>query len=169
VRLSAGNDGHCWRVAAYVDELVRVLGLAPYQSAFFVDAARLHDIGAVDLPTEVLTQPNPLSEQDWTLVGTHVVRGAVRLAQLPETSPLTKVVLCHHERVDGSGYPGPLRRGKTTLETGMLEWSTFLLARNLSRGQETTAMSIQTPPFPGSGATFAIRSLLSIAPLSREA
>ena len=104
----AGNDGHCWRVAAYVAELVRVLGLAPYQSALFVDAARLHDIGAVDMPAEVLTKPNPLSEQDWSLIRTHVARGSERLRQLPETSPLCNVVLRHHERVDGTGYPDRL-------------------------------------------------------------
>jgi len=104
----AGNDGHCWRVATYVAALAHVLGLAPYQSALFADAARLHDLGAVDLPRDLLTKSDPLTEQEWALLRTHATRGADRLSLLPETRPLCAVVLHHHERVDGCGYPGRL-------------------------------------------------------------
>jgi HD-GYP domain-containing protein (c-di-GMP phosphodiesterase class II) len=101
----AGNDGHAWRVASYVAELVRLLGLEAHQSALIADAARLHDMGAVDLSSALLTKPGPLSEQEWALIRTHVTCGAQRLAALLETVPLSNLVLHHHERVDGAGYP----------------------------------------------------------------
>jgi HD-GYP domain-containing protein (c-di-GMP phosphodiesterase class II) len=104
----AGNDGHAWRVASYVAELVGLLGLEAYRSALIADAARLHDMGAIDLSSALLTKPGPLSEQEWVLIRSHVIRGAQRLADRLDTVPLCNVVLHHHERVDGAGYPDRL-------------------------------------------------------------
>jgi HD-GYP domain-containing protein (c-di-GMP phosphodiesterase class II) len=107
----AGNAGHSWRVATYAAELVRILGIDPYQAARIADAARVHDMGVVDLPEDVLTKPGPLDELERALVQSHVEHGAARLSLLPETGALCDIVLHHHERVDGRGYPDGLAGG----------------------------------------------------------
>ncbi len=69
----------------------------------------LHDIGKARIPGEVLGKPGPLSEEEWIVMRAHPEIGARLLAAVPELSGAVEIVRCHHERWDGTGYPGRLR------------------------------------------------------------
>lgn len=65
----------------------------------------LHDIGKLNVPDAVLTKPGPLDEEEWTLMRMHPESGVKILSQVPFLDRALEVVLHHHERWDGGGYP----------------------------------------------------------------
>jgi ribonuclease P protein subunit RPR2 len=69
----------------------------------------LHDIGKVAIPDSVLRKPEPLDGDEWALMRTHPEAGARMLDGVPFLARARDVVLCHHERWDGQGYPHNLR------------------------------------------------------------
>ena len=68
-------------------------------------AAEIHDIGRVAVPTEILTKPGSISPAELAIIQTHSRAGADILASIEFGAPVAEVVLWHHERLDGSGYP----------------------------------------------------------------
>jgi hypothetical protein len=73
-------------------------------------AALVHDVGLLAIPAEILVQPDPLDDAQRRLLESHVQIGADRVRQLlPDGDWLTDAVAGHHERLDGTGYPGGLR------------------------------------------------------------
>jgi HD-GYP domain-containing protein (c-di-GMP phosphodiesterase class II) len=89
--------------------LARKLGL-PEED---VDAVRLgaliHDVGRIAIPEQILRKAGPLSTPEWELVKQHPAIGAQLIANVPSLEPARPIVLAHHERYDGSGYPRRLR------------------------------------------------------------
>ncbi|MFD2167933.1 HD-GYP domain-containing protein [Thalassotalea euphylliae] len=72
--------------------------------------AFMHDIGKVFIPDDILNKPGPLTDKQQSIVRTHVALGAKILEDTPHISHITmKVILEHHERIDGSGYPRGLK------------------------------------------------------------
>jgi HD-GYP domain-containing protein (c-di-GMP phosphodiesterase class II) len=71
-------------------------------------AAWLHDIGKLTVSRSLLDKPGPLDAAEWAEVRTHPARAADYLRESPELRPLAPVVLHHHERYDGAGYPAGL-------------------------------------------------------------
>jgi len=69
----------------------------------------LHDIGKIGVPDAVLLKPGPLSEDEWQIMREHPRNGHLILQKLPFLSMAAKIVLCHEERFDGSGYPAALK------------------------------------------------------------
>lgn len=68
--------------------------------------AMLHDIGKVFIPSEIVTKPGKLSEQEWEAIRVHSAKGARALAGLPDVPPLAcTIALEHHAYLDGTGYP----------------------------------------------------------------
>lgn len=96
---------HQLRVASLVEEITRILGMGPWEAEGVVVAAKLHDIGLLGLPTEILNFPGRLSAAAFNLVKDHPRAGADVLAQADWPWPVSRMVLEHHEREDGSGYP----------------------------------------------------------------
>lgn len=70
--------------------------------------ALLHDIGKADIPLEILSKPGPLTEEERGVINTHPVRGLVQCQDVPLSQAAGLCILLHHERMDGSGYPGGL-------------------------------------------------------------
>jgi putative nucleotidyltransferase with HDIG domain len=70
--------------------------------------ALLHDIGKIVIPVEVLNKPGPLNSKEWDIVKTHPAKGLRICSELPLTQTTINCILFHHERMDGSGYPGGL-------------------------------------------------------------
>jgi putative nucleotidyltransferase with HDIG domain len=70
--------------------------------------ALLHDIGKIVIPPEVLNKPGPLNSKEWDIVKTHPAKGLRICSELPLTQTAINCILFHHERMDGSGYPGGL-------------------------------------------------------------
>ena len=73
-------------------------------------AARLHDVGKVAIPREVLEKEGPLDDSEWELIKEHTITGERILRTVPELAPVAKLVRHSHEHFDGSGYPDGLKR-----------------------------------------------------------
>lgn len=99
------NDDHSYRVASLSARLARVAGLDPHMGAM---AGFLHDVGKLAVPATVLHKPGPLTCSERALLRRHVAEGVSIIEVLwPEVPPeVLAAVAQHHERLDGTGYPG---------------------------------------------------------------
>jgi HD-GYP domain-containing protein (c-di-GMP phosphodiesterase class II) len=68
----------------------------------------VHDVGKIGIPAEILVKPAALSEDEYALVKTHAANGFAILRKIDFELPIAEIVLQHHERMDGSGYPAGL-------------------------------------------------------------
>jgi PAS domain S-box-containing protein/putative nucleotidyltransferase with HDIG domain len=99
---------HQVRVAALACAIGERLGFTDDQMLGLRTAAELHDIGKIGLPSEILNFPGPLSAPAVELIRTHPRVGHDMIETIPFTTPVARIVLEHHERIDGSGYPARL-------------------------------------------------------------
>ena len=108
-RLSEGRDpytaGHQRRVAKLAHQVARKLGIAEEECRGIHVAGLLHDIGKIHVPSEILNKPGSLTELEMGLIRTHPSGGYEILKTVAFPWPVAEVVLQHHERCDGSGYP----------------------------------------------------------------
>lgn len=97
--------GHQVRVSALATAIAQEMGF----DADRLDGMRLggmiHDIGKIYLPAEILSRPGRLTDVEFTLVKTHSEVGADIVAKVDFPWPVAQMILQHHERIDGSGYP----------------------------------------------------------------
>ncbi len=100
---------HSARVAAYTLRLGREVGLSEPELRALRHGAILHDVGKIAVPDAILRSARPLSTDDWDQMRRHPFAGWEILRRVPFLSGALDVVLCHHERWDGSGYPRGLR------------------------------------------------------------
>lgn len=105
----SGMPGHSRRVAALVAHTLPVLGARGKEAQLILDAARLHDIGKLGVPETTLVRRHRLTPVDRGLIRRHADRGAAYLRAQPGARPVAEIVLHHHERFDGDGYPGRLQ------------------------------------------------------------
>ncbi len=107
------TSGHAERVVSFSQRLGRKVGLSRLEIAALELGARLHDIGKIAVPDSILRKPAELDPEEWQ----KMPRGAamVRKLRLPEGAAL--VVAQHHERWDGTGYPGRLAGEEISLPT----------------------------------------------------
>jgi PAS domain S-box-containing protein/putative nucleotidyltransferase with HDIG domain len=101
--------GHQRRVAELCVAIAEYLGMPEEQKLGLETAALLHDVGKVSVPIEILACPNALSPVQIKLVEGHVQAGYEILRGMTGPSPVAQIVLQHHERLDGSGYPAGLK------------------------------------------------------------
>lgn len=87
----------------------RRLKLSHFALLSAYNAALLHDLGKIGLPPSVLLKPAALSVEEYALVKTHSAVGAKIVSQIPFNGPVAEIILQHHERRDGSGYPNQLK------------------------------------------------------------
>lgn len=99
---------HCQRVAGGATELARDAGLDEHQLCWFRVGALLHDIGKSRIPRAILEKRGRLTPDEMAIVRQHPVDGATMLAALPLPWDVRPMVLHHHERWDGTGYPDGL-------------------------------------------------------------
>jgi len=78
-------------------------------------AAVLHDIGKIGVPDEILNKPGPLTDEEWTVMKEHPVTGAEIVSPVKYLAPVAPIILAHHEKYDGSGYPHGLKRNEIPL------------------------------------------------------
>jgi diguanylate cyclase (GGDEF)-like protein/putative nucleotidyltransferase with HDIG domain len=107
---------HTATVGRWAAALAERLGLDSQTQLDCYWAGRLHDIGKIQVPDDVLRKPGPLDEDEWQLVRRHTVAGAELLRLLPDTDRIAAIVEQHHERVDGRGYPAGLIRSDIRIE-----------------------------------------------------
>lgn len=101
--------GHQERVSRLAAALAEGLGMSGEEREGVRVAGLVHDIGKIHVPSEILAKPDLLSEMEWGIVRDHCSVGHDILRDIPFPWPVARMVLEHHERLDGSGYPGGLR------------------------------------------------------------
>jgi diguanylate cyclase (GGDEF)-like protein/putative nucleotidyltransferase with HDIG domain len=101
--------GHSRAVSQYAVELARELGYSAEKVQTIRSAGLLHDIGKLNLPDSILTKRDPLTDAEWDMIRYHPELGTRILKYIPGLRDCMDVVLYHHERYDGNGYPSGLR------------------------------------------------------------
>jgi response regulator RpfG family c-di-GMP phosphodiesterase len=107
--------GHSRRVLWYSIKLARILGGLEDQLKNIAMGAWLHDIGKLAIPDRILLKPGALNDQERTVMQRHVVIGYDLIKGIPFLSKASELILAHHERWDGSGYPRGLRGEEISL------------------------------------------------------
>ena len=100
---------HSDRVKAYSELIARFLGLSESSISLITHAAHLHDIGKIGIHDNVLGKPGKLTDEEFEIIKQHPVIGAKILMQSNYTHEMVQIVLHHHERYDGRGYPEGLK------------------------------------------------------------
>lgn len=117
----AYTELHTRNVALRAVQVGEDLGLAPGRLRELAIGALMHDVGKLSVPDAILQKPAALSEDEYAVIKRHPESGAELVADLGGFSPLVRaLVLDHHERLDGSGYPRGLRAEELGLETRVL-------------------------------------------------
>jgi len=140
--------GHQARVARLAKEMGKRMGLEPGRLEGLETAAKLHDIGKIYVPAEFLTKPGILREAEMSLMKYHPEIGHQIIQDIPFTTPVADIILQHHERLDGSGYPESLKEEEILPE-----------AKILAVADVFEAMSSFRPYRPGLGPEAAMREL----------
>jgi putative nucleotidyltransferase with HDIG domain len=112
--------GHQKRVTALACAIAGEMGLSQSQTEGLRVAGHLHDIGTIAVPAQILTKPSLLTEVESMLMRTHVQTGYDILKTIDFPWPVAQIVLQHHERMDGSGYPQGLVGEAILLEARIL-------------------------------------------------
>ena len=100
---------HSAAVARYARALAEAHGCSRDEQDLVHTAGLLHDIGKFSFPDAILLAPAPLTEDDWKIVRRHPEEGARVVARMESYAPVAEVILGHHERWDGEGYPQKLK------------------------------------------------------------
>ena len=102
---------HQKRVAKLAAAIAGEMGLSENQTEVIRLAGGIHDLGKISVPANILSKPDRLSEIEYNLIKIHPEAGYNILKNIDIPSPIALIVLQHHERMDGSGYPGGLKDG----------------------------------------------------------
>jgi putative nucleotidyltransferase with HDIG domain len=105
---SSWTAGHSERVTDMALEIGAVLGLTPEKLDNLHRAALLHDIGKIGVPVAVLDKPENLDDEEYRMIKMHPLIGAKILEPIAAYKEVIPIVLQHHERYDGNGYPAGL-------------------------------------------------------------
>jgi len=114
------EEEHSYRVAEYLEKFGRVLKLENTQIEFLKAAGIFHDIGKVTIDYSIFEKEGPLTKEEKNKYRKHVENSYKILSQSSVFSYISDVVLSHHERIDGRGYPRGLKGDEISLEAKML-------------------------------------------------
>lgn len=112
--------GHQKRVARLTHAIAEEMGLSQARSERLRLAAMVHDIGKIHVPTEILMKPLNLSDPEFNIIEAHPQIGHDILYGIEYSRPIAKIVLQHHELLNGSGYPQGLSGDGIILEARIL-------------------------------------------------
>lgn len=102
------TDAHNYRVTLYAIRLAEASGMPPGEIADVIAGAFLHDVGKIGIPDAVLLKPGPLTPEEFQVMQKHPLLGERIVSQSAWLLRARTIVLHHHERYDGTGYPGRL-------------------------------------------------------------
>ncbi len=103
------TSGHSGRVADMAFDIAKCMGIkGDYLDTIHL-AAHLHDIGKIGIPEQILNKPGKLLPEEWAQIKKHPEIGYAILSKSKHLDKISKIVLHHHERWDGNGYPFGLK------------------------------------------------------------
>jgi diguanylate cyclase (GGDEF)-like protein/putative nucleotidyltransferase with HDIG domain len=111
---------HIRRVQVYAAGLARALGMPETEIQGVKTAALLHDIGKLAVPEHILSKPGPLTQEEFQKIRIHPQVGAEIISGVPFPYPVAPLILSHHERWDGKGYPAGLKGDEIPLGARIL-------------------------------------------------
>ena len=101
--------GHSQRVGEMSEGVARLLRLSDEMCNTIRVGGILHDLGKIAIPDSILLKPGKLTPEEYEIIKTHPTEGAQILAEHPEQKDVSEIVMHHHERWDGAGYPDGLK------------------------------------------------------------
>jgi len=135
------------RIQVYSEGLARALSMSEPEVQAVKTAALLHDVGNLAVPDHILSKPGRLTYEEYESLKKHPVVGANIISQVPFPCPVAPLVLSHHERWDGRGYPSGLRGDTIPLGARILsvvDCFTSMLTERPYRPSHTYAEAIAT-------------------------
>jgi putative methionine-R-sulfoxide reductase with GAF domain len=158
--------GHSQRVTEYTLLAGTFFSLTPEEMETLEYASMLHDIGKIAIDSHILNKPEPLAPSEWDMVRRHPAIGASLLGEIPFLEKAAELVLYHHERYDGQGYPGGLKGQDIPLGARLIAVANAYDTMNIDRSYRP-ALSIERSVkelISGSGNQFcpeAVKALIS--------
>jgi PAS domain S-box-containing protein/putative nucleotidyltransferase with HDIG domain len=140
--------GHQLRVANFACAIAKELNLTSDEIERIRIAGLLHDIGKINVPIEILSKPGKISEIEMNIIKLHPKFGYDILKEIDLPYPIAEIVLQHHERISGDGYPQKLPESKILFE-----------AKILGVADTVEAMSSHRPYRPAVGIKDAIKEV----------
>jgi PAS domain S-box-containing protein len=140
--------GHQQRVSDLARSIATEMGLSADRRDFIRTASSIHDIGKISIPSEILSKPTKLTDLEFSLIKTHSQSGYDILKDIDFPWPVADVVLQHHERMNGSGYPQGLKGDDILLE-----------ARIIAVADVVEAIGSHRPYRPSLGIDFALEEI----------
>src|SRR5262245_20733389 len=113
-------QSHIRRVQVYAAGLAKALGMTDNEIQGVKTAALLHDIGKLAVPEHILSKPGPLTQEEFQKIRIHPQVGAEIISGVPFPYPVAPLILSHHERWDGKGYPAGLKGEEVPLGARIL-------------------------------------------------
>jgi diguanylate cyclase (GGDEF)-like protein/putative nucleotidyltransferase with HDIG domain len=113
-------QSHIRRVQVYATGIARALGMSDNEIQGVKTAALLHDIGKLAVPEHILSKPGPLTQEEFQKIRIHPQVGAEIISGVPFPYPVAPLILSHHERWDGKGYPAGLKGDEIPLGARIL-------------------------------------------------
>jgi putative nucleotidyltransferase with HDIG domain len=112
--------GHQRRVSSLARAIAQEMGLPKDTIDTIRMAGSIHDIGKISVPVEILAKPGKITDIEMSIIKVHAQSGYDILKDVELPNPIAEIVLQHHERLDGSGYPQGLKGDQIFLETRIL-------------------------------------------------
>ncbi|MDD2421719.1 MAG: PAS domain S-box protein [Heliobacteriaceae bacterium] len=140
--------GHQKKVAELAGAIAKALNLPPDQVEQIYMASLLHDIGKITVPAEILSKPGPITPYEFEMIKAHCLVGYNVLSTIAFPGPIAQIVLQHHERINGSGYPSGIPGDQIRLE-----------ARIIAVADVVEAISSHRPYRPALGIDCALREI----------
>jgi putative two-component system response regulator len=140
--------GHQRRTTILAEAIAGEMGFPPERIEGLRMAGKIHDIGKISLPSEILSKPTKLTPAEYELVKAHAQKGYEILKEVEFPWPLAEIVYQHHERLNGSGYPRGLKGDEILAE-----------ARILAVSDTVEAMASHRPYRPASGVEAALEEI----------
>jgi HD-GYP domain-containing protein (c-di-GMP phosphodiesterase class II) len=114
------TSDHSERLIILATETAKLLNCNQDEILALNWAVRLHDIGKIGVPDEILQKPGPLSDEEWKLMQQHPEIGADIIAPVARLKDVAPLIRAHHERYDGTGYPNNLQKERIPLGARIL-------------------------------------------------
>lgn len=103
------TEGHSRRVTELTEQIARAMGISEADLVHVRRGALLHDVGKLGIPDGILLKPGPLTEEEWVIMHRHPQQAFDMLSPIAYLRPALDIPYCHHEKLDGTGYPRGLK------------------------------------------------------------